>query len=265
MQKIGLIDANLHNRLTPPRNINTQRMYFLPKVRKTRLRLEPIISATNGPTEKASEYIDRLLQPHMTQIKSYIKNSTDLIQTLRTLVIPPHCLLVTLDVESLYTNISHDEAIISFLRIVKDHPLKVFLLDLLKYVLKNNVFQFDNLIFTQLCGIAMGTKLAPALATIYLGQLEEKFLNQQTLKPLLWKRYIDDILMLWPYSREELQTFLTKLNRVHKNIKFSAEIFSQSCNFLDITIYKSPTFLRTGILSTKIYSTTNLLIRSHSP
>ena len=59
--------------------------------------------------------------------------------------------------------------------------------------------------------------------------------------------------MLWPHTREELQTFLTELNQAHKNIKFTAEVSSQSCNFLDITIYKSPTFLRTGILSTKIY------------
>ena len=74
----------------------------------------------------------------------------------------------------------------SFLRKFKTHPKKIFLLDLLKYVLKNNVFQFDNLTFTQLCGIAMGTNLAPALATIVIGDLEENFLDKHPKKPILW-------------------------------------------------------------------------------
>ena len=89
------------------------------------------------------------------------KNSQALLEILSTLRIPKHSLLVTLDIESLYTNISHEEAIICFIRKFKGHPLIVFMLDLLKYVLKNSVFVFDNLIFAQLCGIAMGTKWVP--------------------------------------------------------------------------------------------------------
>ena len=36
-------------------------------------------------------------------------------------------------------------------------------------------------------------------------------------------------------------------------INFTAEIASQSCNYLDLTIYKSPSFQETGLLSTTIY------------
>ena len=74
------------------------------------------------------------------------------------------------------------------------------MLDLLKYVLKNNVFQFDEYVFTQLCGIAMGAKLAPALATIYVGDTEEEFIGRNSKKPDLWVRYIDDVFMIWPHS-----------------------------------------------------------------
>ena len=46
---------------------------------------------------------------------------------------------------------------------------------------------------------------------------------------------------------------------MQRKIKFTAEISTHSCNFLDLTIYKSPTFYATGILSTKIfYKPTNL-------
>ena len=98
-------------------------MYFLPKVHKAPLKLRPIVSATHGATERASEYIDRQLQPHIVKVKSYIKNSMDLIETLRTLKIPRHSLLVTLHIENLYTNITHEQAILSFLRKSGNHPL----------------------------------------------------------------------------------------------------------------------------------------------
>ena len=59
----------------------------------------------------------------------------------------------------------------------------MFIFDLLKYVLKNNVFQFDRLVFTQICRIAMGTKLDPALATISVSHLEEAFIGERNRKP----------------------------------------------------------------------------------
>ena len=60
-----------------------------------------------------------------------------------------------------------EEPIVSFLRKWKHHPKKLFFLDLLKFVLRSNVVKLDDLVFTQLCGVAMGMRLAPALATAY--------------------------------------------------------------------------------------------------
>ena len=130
---------------------------------------------------------------------------------------------ITLDIESLYTNISHDETIITFLKIFKHHPQKVFLLDLLKFVLKNNIFEFDSLVLMQTCGLAMETKLAPALATIYIRQLEETFLASRAIKPALWVRYIDGVFAVWPHPLNELDKFLTGLNNMREKINFTAE------------------------------------------
>lgn len=249
----GVITTLEYHKLIPTDKVDTQRIYFLPKIHKNPLKLRPIVSCTNGPTQKASAFLDKLLQPYMKRVKSYLRNSTDLIRILQSLIVPTHAYLITLDIESLYTNISHEEAILSFLRIFKHHPKKVFLLDLLKYVLKNNVFTFDDLTFTQLCGVAMGTRLAPALATIYIGDIEEAYIQTRDKKPLLWVRYIDDIFTIWTHSLHDFEEFLEELNQVHPKIHFTAKTSSYSCDFLDLTIYKSPTFVDTGILSTKIY------------
>ena len=42
----------------------------------------------------------------------------------------------------------------------------------------------------------MDTRMAPAYANLFMGNLEEKLLAQFPLKPYLWRRYIDDIFMV---------------------------------------------------------------------
>ena len=173
----------------------------------------------------------------MKNTKLYLRNSTQLVNILRNKRIPTNSYLITLDIESLYTNISHEQAIISFLKVFDGHPQLVFLLDLFKFVLKSNIFEFDNLVFTQTCSLAMGTKLAPALATIFIGQLEEAFLSSRGLKPEIWLRYIDDVLITWSHPLSEFHTFLKEINSIQERINFTAEVSIQACNFLGLRIY----------------------------
>ena len=60
--------------------------------------------------------------------------------------------------------------------------------------MSRNVFEFLGKLFMQLFGVAMGSRVAPTYACIFMGWLEKKMLLDWTaLKPILWKRYIDDI------------------------------------------------------------------------
>ena len=171
-----------------PSTVGIQTIYFVPKTHKTPLKVRPIVSSRNRPTSRASAYLNRILQPLMREVPSYVCNSMDIIRImLKKKSFPTSSLLATLDVESLYTNISHTRAINTFTRLFQSHPAFVFLLDLLRYVLFNNIFTFDGENFRQICGLAMGTKLAPALATPVLAEMEEKFLAHQNTKPLIWK------------------------------------------------------------------------------
>ena len=42
----------------------------------------------------------------------------------------------------------------------------------------------------------MGTKMAPAYANLFMAELEEGLLENYPTQPILWKRYIDDVLSL---------------------------------------------------------------------
>ena len=100
----------------------------------------------------------------------------------------------------------------------------------------------------------MGTRCAPPFANLFLGSLEEKALSQWTgTHPLLWLRFLDNILMLWTGNQEELERLLTHLNLMMKTIKFTMSQDSNSITFLDLEIYKGRRFAQKGILNIKPY------------
>ena len=45
------------------------------------------------------------------------------------------------------------------------------------------MFEFDNKFYKEIQGTAMGTKLAPAYANIFMGRLKHRILSHASLKP----------------------------------------------------------------------------------
>ena len=58
-------------------------------------------------------------------------------------------------------------------------------------VLKNNNFTFDGNHYLQINGRAMGIKMAPSYANIFMGNLEERLLLSS--QSLSWFRFIDGV------------------------------------------------------------------------
>jgi hypothetical protein len=109
----GEIDDSVKKYLTDT-TCRTSELYLLPKIHKgvTPPPGRPIISANGCPTEKISQFVDHFLNPTTTSLKSYIKDTTDFLSKLQRLNnLPSGCLLVTLDIVSLYTNIPNDDGI----------------------------------------------------------------------------------------------------------------------------------------------------------
>ena len=135
---------------------------------------------------------------------------------------------VTLDISGMYTNVPWTQGLAAFRESMESRDTKSvsteFLLGLLMLVLSCNVFLFDGLLFMQLFGVAMGSRVAPTFACIFMGWLEVKilqaWLQMGGVQPHLWRRYIDDILFYWRGSEAELIEFIEFLNSSHPTIKF---------------------------------------------
>jgi len=240
------------------KNPKTARFYLLPKIHKNKIPPpgRPIVSANDCPTEKISGLVDHFLNPIVAKTRSYIKDSTDFISRINDIKnLSPDTLLVTLDVSSLYTNIPNGEGImacslaLSANRSTTDRPSVQNLIWLLKLTLRLNNFEFNGDHYIQTGGTAMGTRVAPSYANIFMDHLEQKLVYDQPIQPLVWWRYIDDIFCIWTKSREELDQFIDRLNSSHPTIKFTTEISHVSVNFLDTTVV-----LRNGSLYTTLYT-----------
>lgn len=94
---------------------------------------------------------------------------------------------------------------------------------------------FNGEHYLQVSGTAMGTKMAPSYANIFMGNLERNLLTQSPFKPLSWLRFIDDIEMKWVDNRNNLDDFITFVNSFHHSIKFTTEISLLNNRFLGTT------------------------------
>ncbi|XP_066911610.1 uncharacterized protein [Clytia hemisphaerica] len=220
------------------------RFYLLPKIHKRLYRVpgRPVISNSSYYTENISAFLDFHLKPLAKQVKSFVKDTNDFLKKLSSLPnLPSDTILCTADVVGLYPSIPHEDGLESLRRAFDSRDEKTIstssLLELSKCVLENNIFEHNSEVFKQKQGTAIGTKMAPNYAILFMSDLEEKILDSapHNLKPLVWWRYIDDIFFLWQHGEESLKLFFDHLNsdETHKSVKFTFEYSNTSINFLD--------------------------------
>ena len=274
MKQNGEIDENTQSYLSN-KTCSTSEFYMLPKLHKgqTPCPGRPIISANGSPTEKISQFVDHFLNPPTQKLKSYVRDTTHLLQKLDSIgVLPPGCILATLDVSSLYTNIPNQGGIEAAQNTLNESrplpgvkPTNASLIAMLELVLKRNNFQFNGKNYLQTGGTAMGTKLAPSYAINFMGTLEESFVYTYTLQPLLYLRYIDDIFIIWQHGEDELDTFINHLNSCSDHIKFTSEKSTTSIAFLDTLILLQDNHLETDLYSKPTDSHNYLMYDSAHP
>ena len=127
-------------------------------------------------------------------------------------------------------------------------PSSETLLRLAELVLTLNCFSFAGNYYKQINGVAMGTKMGPSYANLFVGYVEHQFFNQYDgPKPDLYGRYIDDCIGAISSSREELNRFITSVNSFHPPLKYTWEISETSLAFLDIKVSISGNGLCTSV------------------
>ena len=123
--------------------------------------------------------------------------------------------LYSCDIESLYTSIPIElsiEAIDYWItkkcNLIPERFAKEFIIDSIKFILKNNNFLFDSKMFNQVFGTDIGSKYASPYACLTKEYQEETELFTQELTKYfsieecelikeVFKRYVDDGFIFW--------------------------------------------------------------------
>ena len=141
------------------------------------------------------------MQPLSKKVESYIRDINHFLKKLKELgSLAKNAILCTIDVVSPYPNIPHEEGLASIRKHLSNRENKEvttdFLVELADIVLKNKYFQLLDKTFKQKRGTAIGTKFAPPYSILFMADLEQRLFSDIDLKPYIWWRYTDDILLI---------------------------------------------------------------------
>ena len=247
-------------------------LYGLPKIHKgSSVPLRPILAAYNQPNFKIAKFLADILSP-FTSNQYTISNSFHFVDQVKSL--QTNEFLVSFDVESLFTNIPLTETINIILEKAFAHSNNFHGLDrrsfkeLLEIAVFDSYFIFNNTLYKQTDGCAMGSPLGPVFANIFMCRLEEEFLSQCPLnfRPNNYFRYVDDTFTSFS-SPHHATLFLDFINSRHPNIHFTIDKENDNClSFLDVLIRRDPSGFNSEVfrkgtftgLGTNFYSFTPL-------
>ena len=129
---------------------------------------------------------------------------------------------------------------------------------LLRMVTTGVEFSFNDIMFQQVDGVAMGSPLGPVLAKIFVGYCESQVPDDAW--PSLYRRFVDDVFACCD-QQEESEQLLRTLNGIHPSLRFTCEHeVNGQLPYMDVlvektvndgvltSVYRKPTF--TGLYTT---------------
>ena len=263
------ISSKMTNSL-PPSKVKAPVFQFLPNIHKPNNAGTLVINSVDCHTSRISEFVDHYLQPGVTNFKSNVKDMTDFVKKIENVNnITYDSYLVSFDVRSLYTNISHTEvikAVKNYLQKSKPSITISIIITFLRLILTLNNFVFNGVNHLQKKGCAVGTKCAPSYANLFMGWFEKHFIYPLILRfSKIYLRYIDDIFIIWNRTKEEFEVFLQKISNCHPTIKSEYQISKTEITFLNTTVLKVGSQLRPKLYTKPTDNQSFLHIKSEHP
>ena len=270
---IANIDEEIFNDTRSPKLPTMPYLYGLPKIHKPNIPMRPIVASLRSPSHNLAKWLTKILSPCVGVVsEAHLKHSTDFLDSLGN-VNEPFDDMVSFDVVSLFTNIPL-EKVLDFITTKGEEGLNSFqipvgkICELIKLCVRDSYFSFDNKIYQQTFGVAMGSSLSPILANLYMEFYEVSLLpriNVTGVKIVLWKRYVDDIFALLKLDDvDSLNTFLLALNSKEPSIKFTLEKSqNNTLPFLDVSIENMQDNFKTKVYRKSTHTNSYIHFFSH--
>ena len=265
-EREGHISRETYERIRPI-GATRPRMYGLPKIHKEGAPLRPIVSMVNAPQHEMAKWLNEILKPVLDKFSEHtVRDSFEFCSNLDDFAAKhgTACVFMcSFDIQSLFTNIPLVETIeICLDTLYRDETIcapsipEEHLRKMLMKATAEVEFSFNDVLYRQIDGVAMGSPLGPILANIFVGYCESRL--EKTHWPLFYNRFVDDTFAIFNDEDESLD-FFGLLNNVHPDLRFTVEgEVSDRLPFMDVlvrrddqaftrSVYRKPTY--TGLLT----------------
>jgi hypothetical protein len=131
-----------------------------------------VVNYKNAPTYKIAKFIAKYLKQNLDLPRTYnINNSVHCGAKIKKLAASPTYRMVTLDVTNLYTSIPNTETLDIIITKMQDNTIwdeiRKEVHDLTKVTVIQNYFEYNDSIWQQTDGTAVGSPIASILAEIF--------------------------------------------------------------------------------------------------
>jgi len=231
-----------------PVKYDAAKFYILPKIHKEFENFpkgRPISSTCQTLTKGLSQILDKFLQPIMNHVPNLILDTSHFLVLLSNLKLDPNSkyALVTIDIESLYTNLKTKNCKIHCCRMYDEYknlcnfPYFLHTKDLytlMGWCLDHHYLRHNNDFYIQHKGIAMGGAASVSIANISVFNEMNQMLNQNEIAFKV--RFIDDIFIILNVNNITNVPEWISNATIHEYLKFTYEYSYVSINFLDVQI-----------------------------
>ena len=204
--------------------------------------LAAAIGYITGP---ASHFLHSQLKGAVWKHPFVLKDTLELIRIAETwrFKVDEQIMLTAADVNALYPSIRLQDGMAALQWFMDhhtdfNHTLKDLCMELAHFVLTNNYVECEELgsaVYHQIVGTAMGTTFSVIYAIIFMIWLESPIVNDPRFSQYirLYKRFIDDLLLIWNGPTAILCEFRHAMARANENISLDWNGYESQAEALD--------------------------------
>lgn len=241
-KKKYIIDKQRKFLRQPPSNI--PRIHGYPKIHKEQIPLRPVVSTLGSPAYNLSKFAANILNAIKNKEYYNVCNTKEFLDKIKDIDIDSNYTMISLDVKSLYTSVSHNLAM-NILQekwndISQHTPLdSTLFFKIIKFCITNAaVVKFEDTVYKQTKGLAMGSSLSGVIADIVLDHIIKQIFEANAFDIKCFVKYVDDLFFI--INRDDIEDLFQVFNSAHKDFEFTIETEENGqIPFLDVNLIRS--------------------------